>query len=82
MPTVTAREANQQFSELLAKVEAGEEFIVTKHGKPVAMIRPYEVAAMTPERRAAIQRAIAMMEEGLPWGEDAGPFTRDEMHER
>lgn len=82
MPTVTAREANQQFSELLAKVEAGEEFVVTKHGKPVATIRPYQPATMTPERRAAVERAIAMMEEGLPWGENVGPFSRDEMHER
>ena len=81
MPTVTAREANQQFSELLAKVEAGEEFVVTKHGKPVATIKPYEPAAAA-DKAARLARLAQMMEEGLPWGGDAGPFTRDEMHER
>jgi prevent-host-death family protein len=83
MKTITAREANQGFSDLLAQVERGEEVLITKRGKPVAVISPYRAPAMTPERQAAIDRAIKLMEKGLPWPEGVGPpFTRDEMHER
>jgi prevent-host-death family protein len=79
---VTVREANQGFSELLAQVELGAEVLITKRGRPVAVLSPYQPPAMTPECEAAIARAIALMEEGLPWGEDLKPFSRDEMHER
>ena len=82
MKTVSAREANQGFSELLAQVERGQEVLITKRGTPVAVLSPYRPPAMTPERRAAIARAIELMEKGLAWGDAGPPFTRDEMHER
>lgn len=40
MLTVTLAEAKAQLSELLNKVEAGEEVVVTRRGHPVAHIRP------------------------------------------
>lgn len=40
MKQITASEANQRFSEILSAVEIGEEIIVTKHGRPVAVISP------------------------------------------
>jgi antitoxin (DNA-binding transcriptional repressor) of toxin-antitoxin stability system len=40
MRTVTAREANQNFSRLLAEVEGGETVVITRHGRPVAEFRP------------------------------------------
>jgi prevent-host-death family protein len=79
--TVTAREANQQFPQLLAAVERGEEVTITKHGKPIATIAPVSEAGRAEaeaKRRAAVERAIELMREGLPLG---GPFTRDEMHD-
>jgi prevent-host-death family protein len=82
MRTVSAREANHEFSELLARAERGEEIVITKRGKPVAMLGPYRAPAMTPERRKAIDHAIRVMEKGLPWGSALRIFTRDEMHER
>lgn len=82
MKTISAREANQSFSSLLTQVERGEEVLITKRGMPVAVLAPYRRPAMTPERRVAIDRAIKLMEKGLPWPEGVGPFTRDEMHER
>ena len=82
MKTVTAREANQGFSELLSRVEGGEEVVITKHTKPVAVMRPYEAAKISPERQRAIRRALKVMSEGLPWGQEFRKFTRDEMHER
>jgi prevent-host-death family protein len=81
--TVTAREANQRFSKLLAEIEAGEQITITKHGKPVAVLSPHRPPAMTPERKAAIERAIETTRKGLPWPKGAlRRFTRDEMHER
>lgn len=42
MLTVTLAEAKVQLSELLNKVEAGEEVIVTRRGRAVAQIRAVE----------------------------------------
>jgi hypothetical protein len=36
---------------------------------------------MTPERKAALERAIERLRKGLPLGMTR-PLTRDEMHER
>jgi prevent-host-death family protein len=38
--TVGAFEAKTHLSELLAKVEEGEEITITKHGRPVARLIP------------------------------------------
>lgn len=82
MKAVTAREANQGFSELLSQVEGGEEVMITKHGRPVAVLTPYRAPAMTPERQAAIERVVALMKKGLSCQGEVRRFTRDEMHER
>ena len=77
---ITAREANQRFSEVLAKVESeGQGFIVTKHGRPVARIVPVEPwkKELTPEQEAALQR---IMTTGWPLG--IGKFSRDELYDR
>jgi prevent-host-death family protein len=37
---ISAAEAKEKFSELLARAEAGEEIVVTRHGKAVAVIAP------------------------------------------
>ena len=77
-----ARQANHNFSELLSRVERGEEILITKRSKPVALLSPYRPPRLTPERRAAIDHAIQVMAQGLPWGAGVRAFTRDEMHER
>src|SRR5437016_417523 len=41
MKTVSARQANHQFSDLLSRVERGEEILITKRNKPVAVLSPY-----------------------------------------
>lgn len=53
---VGAYEAKTHLSELLEKVEAGEEFVITKHGAPVARLVPVRKEASVQERLAAIQR--------------------------
>jgi prevent-host-death family protein len=81
MKTVSARQANHEFSELLSRVERGEEILITKRSKPVAVLSPYRPALMTPERQTAIAHAIRVMAKSLPWGTLRG-FRREEMHER
>jgi prevent-host-death family protein len=54
--TVGAYEAKTHLSELLEKVQAGEEITITKHGAPVAKLVPVKKAATPEERVAAIGR--------------------------
>jgi prevent-host-death family protein len=37
----TARELNQHTAQVLARAEAGEAIIVTRNGRPIAVIRAY-----------------------------------------
>jgi prevent-host-death family protein len=64
--TISARQANQQFSSLLSGVENGEEFVITKHGKAVALITWYQPTKLTREREEAIERAVKIMTRGMP----------------
>jgi prevent-host-death family protein len=40
MATVTLVEAKSHLSELLDKVESGQEMVITRHGRPVARLLP------------------------------------------
>ena len=40
MERIGAYEAKAKFSELLRRVEKGERFMITKHGVPVAVLKP------------------------------------------
>lgn len=66
---VGAYEAKTHLSELLEKVEAGEEITITKHGAPVAKLVPVKKEVCREERVAAIQRiqklATGLSLEGL-----------------
>jgi prevent-host-death family protein len=79
MRAVSAREANQAFSRILQEAEGGTEVVITRRGKPAAVLSPF-AAHRSREREQAIERAIALMRKGLPIG--GRRFTRDEMHER
>jgi prevent-host-death family protein len=80
MKQVSAREANQRFSKLLAEVAAGQEVVITRRGKPVARLSPVSAAKDDKRREAAIKRMIAHLERGVNLGGIRA--TRDEMHER
>jgi prevent-host-death family protein len=77
MRSVSAREANQQFARILGEAANGEEIVITRRGKPVAVLAPYRRAPLTPEQEAAVEELVAMMKRGLVHG--ARRFTRDEM---
>ena len=68
MKTVSARQANHEVSALLSRAERGEEILITKHNKPVAVLSPYRSPGMTAERKAAIRHALQLMK-GLYPGE-------------
>jgi prevent-host-death family protein len=80
MKRVSAREANQHFSKLLAEVTDGQEVVITRRGKPVARLSPVNTAKDDKRREAAIRRMVKLMERGIDLG--GRRFTRDEMHER
>lgn len=39
---ISVKDAKNQLSELLHRAEAGEEIVLTRHGKPVVELRPHE----------------------------------------
>lgn len=85
--TVSARDANQRFAEMLGKAEAGETVIITKRGVPVATLRRYRPVAASPERKAAWDRLLARLERGVAIGIPdaeayAWKFDRDELYDR
>jgi prevent-host-death family protein len=65
--TVGAYQAKTHFSELLEKVEAGQEITITRHGTPVAMLVPVKKKYTPQQRRAAIER-IKNLSKGLSLG--------------
>jgi prevent-host-death family protein len=77
MRSVSAREANQRFARILGEAANGEEIVITRRGKPVAVLAPYRRPPLTPEQKAAIEDVVQMMKRGLVHG--ARRFTRDEM---
>jgi prevent-host-death family protein len=79
MKTVSARDANQHFSKLLADVEAGEEVVITRRGRPVArLVR--DAGMSSEERERALRELNEIMNRGIRL--KGPPMTRDEMHER
>jgi prevent-host-death family protein len=77
--TVSAREASRQFARILGEASAGEEIVITRRGKPVAVLARYRRQALIPEQEAAIARVVEMMRRGLV--HDGRRFTRDEIYE-
>lgn len=79
--TVTLREANQSFARCIREVEAGEEFVITRNGTPVARLSPVgNRRILTAEQQAAYERLKAAMDKG--WDLGTEPFDRDALYER
>ncbi len=57
MASYGVAEAKNNFTHLLDRAEGGEPITITRHGKPVAELRP--LPAMTPEQREARLLEIA-----------------------
>lgn len=68
MASYGVAEAKNNFTHLLDRVEEGERVVITRHGKPVAEIRPLAPERPLPteaERRAAFER-LRKMRDSLP----------------
>jgi prevent-host-death family protein len=69
MEMVPAFEAKTKLGELLDRVIAGEEIVITRHGRPVARLIAEGVESLADIRRAGeglegLQKEIASSEEG------------------
>ncbi len=53
-----AYEAKNQFSALLEQVEQGGSFVITRHGRPVARLVPYQ----DPDHRQKVAAAFAVFD--------------------
>jgi prevent-host-death family protein len=58
--TIGAYEARTHFSELLARVEEGDEITITRHGTPIAHLIPVQ-HKKTPEQRRAVIGAMRQL---------------------
>jgi prevent-host-death family protein len=81
MREMSVREANQNFSQLIAAAERGETIIITKNGTPVARISPQ------PSDRASDrewQSAFAVLKKSLgskrATGYRVGAITEDDKY--
>ena len=77
MKTVTAANANRQFSSVLRDVRQGEIFTVVSRGKPVATIAP--VKSADAQRRAAKSALIERLRKQEASG--GRNWTRDELYD-
>ena len=75
--SISAAEANRNFSMLLRGVRDGQSYVVTSHGKPIARIIP----ADEPDTAAEGARLALLTRLRNQPAIEAGPWTRDELYE-
>jgi len=76
METIGSFEAKTHLAQLLERVSRGEEFTITKHGKPVARLVPM----VTPKPNLDVQAAVEAMKQ-FRKGRTLGGMTIREMIE-
>lgn len=76
--TVSAAEANREFSRLLRGVREGNSYVVTSHGRPVAKLVPISKSAE--EKEVAFQKLMARLRSQPV--QNIGRWTREELYER
>ena len=76
--TVGAYEAKTKFSELIARAEKGESFVITKNGRPVARIMPTEQFDRT-QARLAGERILARLAAHPPVSEEEAQRNWEEL---
>lgn len=76
--TVSAAEANRQFSRLIREVQQGKTYVVTSHGRPVATITPPQEADVASETawHSLLDRLRTQRVTNKP-----SRWTRDELYE-
>ncbi len=75
--TISAAEANREFSRLLRGVREGKTYVVTSHGRPVAKLVP--MSGEEQAREEARQKLLEHLRSQPAL--KAGPWTRDELYD-
>jgi prevent-host-death family protein len=76
---VSLREVNQHLTRYVKAAEAGERIVITRRGKPVALLSPLppEERSLSADQEAALER---ILNQSFHLGGRAP--SRDELHER
>jgi antitoxin (DNA-binding transcriptional repressor) of toxin-antitoxin stability system len=77
---VSAREANQHFSDILARAARGESVVITWRGEPVAELVKFGAGGMADDHNAAWDRLMSLLETNLNLG--GAPVDRDALYDR
>jgi prevent-host-death family protein len=85
MLTISAREANHQFSRILETAANGETVTITRRGVPVVRMVPVveepSEADAEKDRLRREEEILAMFDEGFE-GQGFADWTREELYER
>jgi prevent-host-death family protein len=82
MRTVSAREANQQFSKILEAAVDGEEVTITRRGVPVAKLVPLLTDKVLIARERRRRAALEWLRSNPLQGGTLDDWTRDELYDR
>jgi prevent-host-death family protein len=77
---ISVKEAQENLDELVARVEGGEDILLTRAGKTVARIVPLTLDASREERRAVLDRVRAMAPPRKP-GEPTADRSHDDLYD-
>jgi prevent-host-death family protein len=80
MTSVSVAEAKNRLSELLVRVEAGEEISVTRRGRPVARLVAVDPVDDAHQRRTQVTDALqrlAVLRRGVRLGDDLKAVARE-----
>ena len=81
MREMTVREANQNFSQVIAAAERGETIVITKNGTPVAKISPQTADRTSdPEWRSAFTALKKSLQSKRAAGYRVGTITEDDLY--
>ena len=70
MKTIGAFEAKTHFSKILKEVEQGNQVIITRHGREVAIIKPISDEGQPVNRQQRALNALRKMRRGVTLGDD------------
>jgi prevent-host-death family protein len=81
MREMSVREANQNFSQVIAAAESGETIVITKNGTPVAKITPQPADRTDdPEWRAAFAALRKSLRSKRATGYRVGTIAEDDKY--
>jgi prevent-host-death family protein len=81
MREMSVREANQNFSQLIAAAERGETIVITKNGAPVAKVSPHaRTRERDPEWRASFKALERSLRSKRATGYRVGAITEDDKY--